>query len=151
MCGVLTETLNTGPIVVGALAASFAALGIGFCLIREYFVSFSRRIVHALFHFYALLMLLLLFFKSISDQTPTFLSDLLLLFTPSRRSVLLQALEYSEYHPSAQSPVDSALSPTGLQLSGTIISIFCTCPSWYHQIVSANSDLAWWIRDFSRN
>ena len=93
LCGVLTETLSAGPIAVVSLAASFAALGIGFCLIREYLVSFSRRIVHALFHFYALLMLLLLFFKSISDQTPTFLSDLLLLFTPSRRSVLLQALD----------------------------------------------------------
>ena len=43
---------------------------------------------------------------------------LLHLYTPSRQ-LCLQTPKCSEYYPSEQSPVDSALSLTRLQLSGT--------------------------------
>ena len=60
--------------------------------------------------------LFLLCFKVISHQAPVYLSELLHL---PGSSALLQTPECSEYHPSAQSPVVSALFLTRLHLSGT--------------------------------
>ena len=60
----------------------------------------------------------------ISSHIP--MSQTFFTFTPLLiSSVLLQTLKHSGYYPSAQNPVVSTLSPTRLQLPGTISLLRC--------------------------
>ena len=61
----------------------------------------------------------LLCFKIISHKAPSYFQNFFAFTLLPGRSALLQTPECSEYHPSEQSPVVSALSLTRLQLSGT--------------------------------